>query len=147
MGAAHCSWFPTNQTKYNNNLVLHQNLPDLPSTLLGYCWRRLASEALWSILLRFCSRWKFDSWVFYAFTRVALLHSASFCIQPYSNSLKCFSVQFVALGHLIECLHDSQSRLFYLYFRQLTLQSRPIRIISTIHIFSRLAFVFIEEKL
>ena len=45
---------------------------------------------------RFCSdsaairKWKFGPWGFFALTRVAPIHRASFCIQPYLNGFKRF---------------------------------------------------------
>jgi len=116
-------------------------------------------------------RWKFGSWGF--LTRVALIHRASFCIQPYSNGSKWFFVQCLALGQSKQCLHDSRTRSDFHYFIAIfnnwpsrvwcikitgtestksklrVIGCYSIRTINTIHIFSRLAcvFAFIQEKL
>jgi len=127
---------------------------------------------------RFCydsaaiRRWKFGPWSFFALTRIAPIHRASFCIQPYSSGSKRFFVQCLASGQSKQCLHDDRTRrfpLFYRHFRQLAFQSvvvfdikitgtestKPklrvigcysIRTINTIHIFNRLAFRLYRRK-
>jgi len=77
---------------------------------------------------RFCCasaaihRWKFDPWGFFALTRVAPIHRASFCIQPHLSGSERF---FVFSSWAIETVFTwrSDSTIFYRHFRQLAFQS------------------------
>ena len=75
-------------------------------------------------------RWKFGPWGFFALTRVAPIHRASFCIQPYLNGSKRFFVQCLAPGQSKQCLHDSTISIILSTFSTIGLPERGASLTS-----------------